>query len=279
LKFLIEKLKFLPIQILFLFYSLVVIIPAAWMILSSFKSSLEIFDTAWGLPSTFEFDNYVNAWINSNLGTYFFNSTYITIISVAIIVFISAMATFALTRIRFPKREILFWFFVSGLMIPWVLVLVPLFILLARLNLINSHIGLILIYIAFSIPFTVFALQPFFKAIPRELEEAAIIDGCSIYQIFWSIALPMSKSGLIIAIIFNVFGIWNEYVFGFSIIYSDSLRTLPVGIANMVVVQQYQADWGTLFAALVIAAAPVVFIYIYSQKFLSKGITGGSLKG
>lgn len=207
------------------------------------------------------------------------NSVFITFISVTAIVILSAMASYSLTRFKFKGQKLLILLFVSGLMLPQVLVIIPLFNLLDNLLLLDSYFGLFFVYVAFSFPFTIFTLLPFFKSIPKELEEAAIIDGCSHLQIFKNIALPLVKPGIIIVTIFNIFGIWNEYVFALSIISTEKLYTLPVGISKLIITQQYQSDWGASFAALIIATLPVLLTYIIFSRNITESIMSGGIKG
>lgn len=259
-------------------YTILIIVPVGWMGLSSTKKSIEIFRGPWILPNHIHWQNYLNAWTKVELGHYFINSVIITTISVFLIVLLSAMATFAITRLNFRVNRLVLYLFIGGLFLPKSLLLSPLFILLNNMGLVDSYLGLLPVYIAFSFPFTVFLLTPFFNNIPAELEEAAIIDGASTYELFFRVAIPLTKPGLIIAGLFNIFGIWNEYIFAYTIISSENLRTLPLGIANLVLTQNYQTDWGVLFAGLVMAVLPVFIIYVISQRGVAEGIMGGALK-
>lgn len=259
-------------------YSILIIVPIGWMGLSSTKQSLEIFKGPWILPEQVQWQNYSNAWIDVGIGNNFINSVIITTISVSLILLLSAMATFAITRLDFHINRIVLYLFIGGLFLPKALMLSPLFILLNNLGVIDSYMGLVPVYIAYSFPFTVFVLTPFFNNIPEDLEEAAIIDGASIYELFWRIAIPLAKPGLVIAGLFNVFGIWNEYVFAYTIISSENLRTLPLGISNLLLTQYYQTNWGLLFAGLVMAVLPVFLIYVFFQRWLTEGIMTGALK-
>jgi len=220
----------------------------------------------------------MKAWVNGNVALYFKNSIIITTISVPLIVLLSAMASFGLSRLKFRGRVALLLLFVGGLFLPTVLLITPLFLMLNSLSILGSWTGLIPVYLAFSFPFTVFVLVPFFNAIPADLEEAAFIDGASYYYIFWHLALPLAKPGLIVATVFNVFGIWNEFVLAHVLLTNPRLITLPVGLANEVMKQQYAADYGVIFAIVVMAAAPVAFLYIFFQRRLQGGLMAGALK-
>lgn len=271
--------KNIPLSFILIIYSIIVIFPLVWIFSSSLKSSMEIFANVWALPKGIKWENYVNAWIEASIGKYFINSLFVTATSVFFILLLSAMVAYVLTRFKFLGNSFVFYYFLGGLMIPTFLGIVPLFLLLKDLHLLDNFIGLILVYIAYSLPFSIFILTPFFKSLPRELAEAAIIDGCSDFSVFWRIMLPLAKPGLITVGIFNFLGIWNEYILALVIISSGELRTLPLGIANLYMVQHYQADWGTLFAGLTIVMVPTLIVYIIFSKKLTSGITLGALKG
>lgn len=271
--------KNIPLSFILIIYSIIVIFPLVWIFSSSLKSSMEIFANVWALPKEIKWENYVNAWIEASIGKYFINSLFVTTTSVFFILLLSSMVAYVLTRFRFLGNSFVFYYFLGGLMIPTFLGIVPLFLLLKDLHLLDNFIGLILVYIAYSLPFSIFILTPFFKSLPHELAEAAIIDGCSDFSVFWRIILPLAKPGLITVGIFNFLGIWNEYILALVIISSGELRTLPLGIANLYMVQHYQADWGTLFAGLTIVMVPTLIVYIIFSKKLTSGITLGALKG
>lgn len=271
--------KNIPLSFILIIYSIIVIFPLVWIFSSSLKSSMEIFANVWALPKEIKWENYVNAWIEAGIGKYFINSLFVTTTSVFFILLLSSMVAYVLTRFRFLGNSFVFYYFLGGLMIPTFLGIVPLFLLLKDLHLLDNFIGLILVYIAYSLPFSIFILTPFFKSLPHELAEAAIIDGCSDFAVFWRIILPLAKPGLITVGIFNFLGIWNEYILALVIISSGELRTLPLGIANLYMVQHYQADWGTLFAGLTIVMVPTLIVYIIFSKKLTSGITLGALKG
>ena len=267
------------VQFLCVVYSLVVLVPVVWSIISSFRPSLDFFTRPFGLPSVWKYQNFVYAWNQSNVAIYFRNSVFVTVVSVTFIIILSAMASFALTRLRFRGRIALLFLFVAGLFIPSALLLLPLFLMLQNLHALNSYIGLIPVYIAYSFPFTVFVLVPFFNAIPKDLEEAAFLDGASYYQVFYKVALPLVRPGLIVATIFNVFGIWNEFVLGYVLISSKDLKTIPLGLADILMKQYYTADYGKVFAAIVIAVVPIVVLYLIFQRKLVGGSMSGALKG
>lgn len=260
-------------------YAGVVILPMIWLLYTSLKTNQEIFAGAWSLPQAAHWENYVYAWVRAGIGRYFLNSVFVTVVSVALILLVSAMAAYALTRFPFRGNRMIFYAFLGGLMIPTQLALVPLFFLINSMRLLDTYAGLILVYVAFSLPFTVFVLSAFFRTLPHELAEAALIDGCTHMQAFWRVMMPLAKPGLVTAAIFNFLGIWNEYLFALVLISSEKLRTLPLGLANLLIVSHYESDWGALFAGLVMVMIPTLLAYSLLQGQLTKGITVGALKG
>jgi len=274
-----RSLKVLPIQGLLVIYSIIVIYPMVWLISSSLKTSLELFTNPW-LPTRHpQWGNFLDAWSKASIGRYFLNSVFVTAVSMFLILLIGSMAAYALARFVFKGREVIHTGFISGMMFPVFLGIVPLFMMLARLNMLDNYFGLITVYVAYSLSFTVFILTGFFKTLPHELAEAGLIDGCSQFTVFWRIMLPLAKPGLIAAGIFNFFGIWNEYPLALVIINSTELRTLPLGIANLVMQQQYKTEWGALFASLVIVMIPSLIVYLFFQRQITEGLTAGALKG
>jgi N-acetylglucosamine transport system permease protein len=266
------------VQLLCLVYGLIVLVPVLWAFVSSFRPSLGFFTDPFGLPSPWKYQNFAYAWTKSNIAVYFRNSVFVTVLSVTAIILLSAMASFALSRLRFRGRVTILFLFIAGLFVPAALLLLPLFLMLQDLHILGTYTGLIPVYIAYSFPFTVFVLVPFFNAIPKDIEEAAVLDGASHYQLFWRVGLPLAKPGLIVATIFNVFGIWNEFVLGYVLISSDDLKTLPLGLADILMKQYYTADYGKVFAAIVIAVVPIIIVYMAFQRRLVGGSLAGALK-
>ncbi|WP_053367757.1 carbohydrate ABC transporter permease [Bacillus sp. FJAT-27245] len=258
--------------------SLLIIIPVIWVFVNSVKSSADILLKPLSFPEKITLDNYVNAWSKAGLGIGFINSIIVTSITVTLIVLISAMAAYVLSRKKFRFRIAVQNTFLMGLMLPTFLAMAPLFLLMNDLGLVNSIPGLILVYIAYSLSFTIFMLTAFFNQIPESLEEAAIIDGCGPFKVFWMVMFPLAKPGLISAAIFNFVGIWNEYILALILITDDELKTLPVKLANIMMIQQYHTDWGALYAGLVLSFIPVTLFYLIFQRRLIEGSTAGSVK-
>ena len=267
------------IQAVFLGYSVLVIFPMVWLVYTAFKSTDEIFASAWSLPATWKLDNFVEAWTEARVGEFFWNSIFVTVSTLALRLFVGSMASYSLAKYHFRGSSYLYYTFLAGMMFPIFLGLVPLFFLLKTLHLLDSHLGLILVYSAFGIPFTVFVLTAFFRTIPTTIMEAGIMDGCSHFTLFWRVMLPLAKPGLTTVGIFTFISIWNEYILALVLLSSSHLRTLPLGIAVLQFVQFYEADFGALFAGLVIVMLPTLICYLILQEQITKGITVGAIKG
>jgi ABC-type glycerol-3-phosphate transport system permease component len=265
-------------------YAVWVVYPMVWMACSSLKDDGAIFRDAFALPDVgdLRFDNYGRAWHQAKFSAYFFNSALVTVVSVSAILALGSMAAYALARFYHPAGRAVFWLFLSGLMIPVQLAIVPLFFELRALGLLNSKLGLILVYTANGLPFAIFILAGFFRSLPRSLYEAAVIDGCGEFAAFWRVLLPLARPGLVTVAIFQFIGVWKEYFFAFMLTGGDvagTARTLPLGLANLSITAQYRTDYGMLFAGLVIVTVPILLIYLLLQRQIVKGVAAGALKG
>ena len=259
-------------------YAAIVVLPLVWVFSTSLKSNLAFAQAPWTLFREFQFENYANAWIKASFSMFAFNSAYITVLAVLISTILTCYTAYALVRLKFFGSETILMFFIMGLYIPIVLVLPSQFLLMNNMNLLDNHLALILIYVAFSLPFSILIMTGFMQNIPKEMEEAAHIDGCSYHRAFWSIIMPMSKNGILTIIIFNFLWIWNDYIIALTMIMSEAKMTLPVGVIAMQQSFRLRADWTTLFAALIIVMVPTIIIYIIFQKSLQKGLTLGAVK-
>jgi len=265
-------------------YAAWVVFPMIWVAYSSFKPDAEIFRHTFALPAVGDLrvDNYARAWREARFGAYFLNSVLVTGTSVTLIVGLGAMAAYALARFHHPAARATFWLFLAGLTIPAQLAMVPLFFELRTLGLLNSRLGLVLVYTANGLPFAVFVLAGFFRTLPRSLHEAAMIDGCTEFSAFRRVMLPLAKPGLVTVAIFQFIGVWKEYFFAFMLVGGDpagAARTLPLGLANLSIAAQYRTDYGMLFAGLVLVTAPILIVYALLQRHIVKGIAAGALKG
>ncbi len=265
-------------------YAAWVVFPMLWVAYSSLKPDTAIFRDTFALPAFGDLhtENYTQAWREARFGDYFFNSVLVTVSSVSLIVLLGAMSAYALARFYHPLGRAVFWLFLAGLMIPAQLAVVPLFFEMRELGLLNSRLGLILVYTANGLPFAIFILAGFFRSLPRTLYEAAVIDGCGEFTAFWRVLLPLARPGLVTVAIFQFIGVWKEYFFAFMLLSGDidgGARTLPLGLANLSITAQYRSDYGMLFAGIVLVTIPILVIYLLLQRQIVKGVAAGALKG
>lgn len=250
----------------------------AWLLFSSFKGNRELFESMWSLPASVNWENYATAWSAADLTTAFRNSLLLVTMSVIGIVALSAPAAYVLSRVQFPGAGLLTNYFIIGIGIPVQVILIPLFLLMARLRLVNSLSGLMLVYIAISLPFTIFLLTGFFRSLPYELEEAAAIDGAGPFMTFFRVMMPLARPGLITAAILNVVDLWNEYLLALVLLNDNSKYTLSLGILNMYASMRYTSNWVGLFAGVVIVILPVAALYAWLSNRIIEGMTLGSGK-
>lgn len=273
-----ENISWFAAQAMLWVFALMVIFPMLWTIFASFKTSPEIFNDPWGIPDVLQYQNYINAWTKMNAGVYILNSLIVSAGSLLAIMGLGSMIAYALARYSFSGNRVIYFIFVSGMMIPGFLAFIPAWFLHRSLGLLDSYWSLIIQYTAFNLPFTVFMLYSFFKTLPIELEEAAVVDGASLYTVFWRIMLPLSKSGLITVSVFNFLGVWNEFTWALITISDDKIKTLPLGAVNIMQQAKYATDWGAMFAGFVVILIPTFVVYILFQNKLAEGITIGALK-
>lgn len=272
----------LSATIIYLFlavWSVIVIFPMIWVIMTSFKTDQEIFFSPWLPPARLMWDNFARALIKANIGRYFINSMIVILPSIFFTLLFSTMAGYVLARYQFPGNRVIFYAFMGGMLFPVMLALVPLFFLLQSLKIGDSFFGLILVYIAYSLPFTVFFMTGFLKTLPSELIEAAIIDGAGNFQLFFRIVIPLAQNGLVSMGIFNFLGQWNQYILPLVLLTSSSKYVLSQGLAFLQHQQRYQSDWSGLFAAIVLIMVPTLIVYVIFQNQIQKGLTVGALKG
>jgi raffinose/stachyose/melibiose transport system permease protein len=250
--------------------------PIAVMILSAFKATGEIYANPFGLPASFNLDNLATIWRQTNFPTYLANSFAITLASIALIVTFGTMAAYALARYAFRGNELIYLFFLAGLMVPLKLAIIPLFIQLTSLGLVDTRAGLVIVYTAMGLPSAIFILTGFLRTLPRELEDSARIDGASEPRILWSVMLPLVRPAMVIAAIHNAVPIWNDFFFPLVFIQTDGRKTLPQGLT--IFMGEYNTDWGVLFAGLTLAALPITLAYVLLSRQFIAGLTHGAVK-
>jgi ABC-type glycerol-3-phosphate transport system permease component len=250
-----------------------------WVVMSSFKTNRELFANVWGLPTHLELGNYLKAWRNTHMDWFFVNSVLVSTATVVLTGLLAAMSSYVLARFRFRGSRLILVGLVAGMAIPLQLITVPLFLMFTRLRLINSLPALTLIYVTISLPFSIFVLTGFFRTLPRELEEVAVLDGATEYQIFWYVMLPLVRPGLVTVSIFNFLNIWNEYLLALMLLTKPQQMTVPMGLYTLRVTQGAAADWASMIAGLVIVLVPTFLFFLVFQNRIAGGLTAGALKG
>jgi raffinose/stachyose/melibiose transport system permease protein len=254
------------------------LVPFAFILFTSLKSQNDLFtNPSFMPPSVFRFENYVEAWTRGTIGKFGLNSLIICLIKVPIAILLSTAAAFALTRLKFRYQKVLLSFIVLGAMLPVQIALGPLFRMMLDLRLLNSYAGVILPYIAFGIPYDIFLLRGFFATIPTELDEAARIDGCSNFTLYWRIILPLSLPILAALFILDFVATWNEFSIALVILQSKEMWTIPLGLQGFQ--GQFSSNFQLLNAAIVIGILPVIVVYLIFQRYFVSGLTSGALKG
>lgn len=261
-----------------IFWSLFVLFPLFWMFLGAFKSNGEIFASPWALPRAMNFSNFTTAWTEYNIGNSFVNSLIVTVTGTLLCLMFSIPTAYAVERVRFKGSRVLFNVYLASMMVPMVLGWIPLFFLLVKLNMMDNLWALSLIYAVTEIPFTIFILASFMGTIPRELEEAAAVDGISQYTVLFRVITPLLTNGIVTVSVMNAVTFWNEYFMALIFLQTEERQTLGVAMDLMNKEAQYTNDWGALFAGLSIAIIPVIFIYAIFQRRMMKSMTEGAIK-
>lgn len=266
--------NFIKYLILILF-AVTTIYPFFWVIISSLKSTPEIYAHPFSLPEIWRFDNYVEAFKTANIDVYFANSLIVSVIAVAALLLISAMASYILAR-KWQSQG-MYLFFTLGIMIPIQTLLIPSLIIYRSIGIVNKRPGLILIYIVYNLSISIFILVGFMKTLPKELEEAALIDGCGLTMTFFRIIFPLSKAGLSTIGILAFLNCWNDYLLALIFISDQDLKTLTQGIYALQ--GQHTTNYGLLCAGLLISIIPVIIMYLLFQNQVIEGMTAGAVKG
>ncbi|AJT42304.1 carbohydrate ABC transporter permease [Psychromicrobium lacuslunae] len=260
-------------------WSIIVVVPLLWTVLSSFKTSSEIFDAPFALPSVWRFENYLHAWTDSKIGGAFLNTVIVVGCALVLVMLLGSMCAYVLARFKFPGSRAIYIAMLAGLTFPVFLAIVPLFGILQSLGLLGTHVGLILVFTAFALPFTVFFLFSFFKSLPFEIAEAAAIDGAGEWRTFFQVMLPMARPGLASVAILNFVGLWNQYVLAVALNakYPEN-RLLSQALGAFATGANYNVDYGSLFAAVVITVVPVLIVYVIFQRQLQGSVSQGTMK-
>ncbi|MEV6305631.1 carbohydrate ABC transporter permease [Actinoplanes sp. NPDC051861] len=262
-------------------WALATTVPLVWAVLSSFKSDTEILTSPWSLPSELRWSNWARAWNEAHIGRYFLNSAVVVTGALVITMLFGAMAAYVLARYRFRGSRIVYFAFVGGMMFPVFLALVPLFFVVRNLGLLGTLPGLTLVYAAYSLPFTVFFLTAFFRTLPTSVAEAAMVDGCGHFGLFFRVMLPMARPGLVSVGIFNFLFQWNQYVLPIVLMQGEGAESrwvLAQGLTALAVNEGYRGDFSGLFAGMTIAMLPVLLGYVVFHRQVQSGLAAGQLR-
>lgn len=255
---------------------IIIVYPVVWMVFASFKSATEIVTNIWGLPTTLHWENYTDAWSRAKLGYALMNSVITSLGSVLIVVSFSALAAYAFARMRFRGSLFIFLVFIFTMQAPTPVI--PLYVMLVKLGMTDSRIGLILPMAAGGIPLSIFIFQAFFQSIPRELMDAAKVDGCNEFTAFLRVVLPISGPAIATVAILEFVGAWNQYFLALILIRSPEMSTIPLAI-QVFFYAWGRTEWQQVFAALTIGSLPMILLYIIMQRQFIQGLTAGSVKG
>ncbi|MDR2631560.1 MAG: carbohydrate ABC transporter permease [Spirochaetaceae bacterium] len=268
----------LLIRVPLLIYFLMVAFPLIWMVYSSLKTSAEFRVNPISFPQGFHYQNYQTAWKNGNIGRYFLNTLFVDSITLGGLMFFTATTSYVLARFRFWGGRIMEIIYMGSLLLPGIVALIPIFLQIRSLGLINTYWGLIIMLVFSSLPFSIFLMLGFFRIIPREFEEAAYIDGCSYFRAFLQIMLPMAQIGLVTVLIFNFINVWSDYSLSLVLISDSAKRTIQLGLAFLVEVPKVRTDMGALFAGLTMVTLPIMAVYIIFQNKIVESLAAGGLK-
>ena len=259
-------------------WAVLVLAPLVWTVISSFKTTREIFASPFSLPSSLQFDNYVSAWQTAGIGRYFANSVMVVSSALVITMLLGAMSAYVLARFSFPGRAVVRTLVIAGLTFPIFLAVVPLFFILQQLGVLNTLHGLVAAYAAYAYPFTVFFLISFFEDLPEEIAEAAALDGASEWRTFFQIMLPMARPGMASVAILNFVGLWNQFLLPVVLNTDPEKYVLTQGMASFASQAGYSVDFGALFAGAVLTIVPVLIVYLVFQRRLQGSVAQGTLK-
>ena len=249
------------------------VFPAVWIFVGSFKTNETMFSAT---AFTFTLENYATIF-RVGFGRFIFNSLFICLVAVVISTFVSVIASYVFSRKRFRRKRLLFGAVILGQLFPWIILVTPLFIMFARIGLLNSHAGMIFAYVAISIPFSVYLLVGYLETVPRELDEAAVMDGCSQFRIIWTIIFPVMLPGIVATATYAFLLMWTEFLFALAFLTRTSLKTMPLGLAQFF--GEQSIDWGAIMAASAVTTLPALVLFLPLQTKLSAGLTAGSVKG
>ena len=270
--------------------AVLILIPVVWVMVASVKETVEHYGSPWALPTHIHWQNFADAWTKANMGGYMLHSVTITAMALAILLVVALPASYCLARFKFVGNKLLNTCFMAGLFINVNYIVVPIYLMLSDADkwckttlgqamLLNNHFVVAVVYAATALPFTIYLLSSYFATLPHDFEEAAYIDGAGYWRTMLQVIFPMAKPSIITVILFNFLSFWNEYIIIKTLVTDKEMWTLPAGLLNLMQAQQSAAEYGPMYAGLVLVMLPVLLLYIGVQKNLTKGMTVGGLKG
>ena len=285
-----ERLYKLFIYLVLGLLAVLILIPVVWVMVASVKETIEHYGSPWALPTHIHWQNFVDAWTKANMGGYMLHSVTITAMALAILLVVALPASYCLARFKFVGNKLLNTCFMAGLFINVNYIVVPIYLMLSDADkwckttlgqamLLNNHFVVAIVYAATALPFTIYLLSSYFATLPHDFEEAAYIDGAGYWRTMLQVIFPMAKPSIITVILFNFLSFWNEYIIIKTLVTNRDQWTLPAGLLNLMQAQQSAAEYGPMYAGLVLVMLPVLGLYICVQKNLTKGMTVGGLKG
>lgn len=285
-----SKAGMIGIYAVLIILAITIIIPIGWVFLASIKENEQFYGSPWTLPNGFHFENFVQAWTEAEMGSYMVNSVIVTALGILLLIVLSLPAAYVLARFKFKGSK--FWniLFMAGLFINVNYIVVPIFLMLVDADgfltrtighgfFLNNLFVLALIYASTALPFTIYLLSGYFKSLAKDYEEAAYVDGAGYFRTMIQIIFPMAKPSIITIILFNFLSFWNEYIISMTMLTKPALKTLPVGLMNLMAAQRSAVQYGRMYAGLVIVMLPTLILYMCVQKQLTEGMTVGGLKG
>lgn len=265
------------IYIFLILLAIIYIVPLLWVLITSLKDDSTLMLSPWAMPASLEWGNYEFAWTKGHLGTAMLNSLIVCSITLVVSMLFGSMAAFAIAKLRWKLSKLAMYYFLIGMMIPIHTILIPLFVQFSGWKMSNTLIGIIIPYITFSLPITIYIMVGFFEGIPNELFEAACIDGCSVYKMFGTVAIPLAKTGFMVTGLMSFVSNWNELLLAMVFISDEAKKTLPVSLTKFV--GPYHTNYCQMFAAIMIAIIPTIIAYVAFANQIVEGLTAGAVKG
>ena len=267
------------IRILMILFTIIFLYPLFWNLMSAFKTNAEYLTDPYALPVSLNLDNFVAAWQKANIAAYFGNSVFVTVLSTALLLLFVIPISYVLARYRFAGSKLISTIYMACIFLQATYIMIPLFLQMKDLHLLNNRLALGVLYATMQFPFAIFLLSGFMSSIPKDYEEAAMIDGCGNFGVLRNVIVPMAKPGIVTVCMITAMSAWNEFPVALIMLTDETKKTMPIGLATLYEQQRYATDWGALFAALILALIPTILLFLIGQKQLLRGTNIGGIKG